>query len=112
MNEITKCRRCHRNLRSADSIHRGIGRTCARKERQEQATRLVLANYSAIQVEKVKQLLADGGVVRDSRHTFTAVASDGVGRYSVDTTMASCTCKAGEHGRQCYHLAAAQLLAA
>lgn len=110
MNETTKCRRCHRKLRSTASVAAGIGRTCARKERQEQAAKLVLANYTDVQVEKVRQLLADGGVARVDRHTFLAVASDGVEQYEVNTTHASCTCKAGQFGRHCYHLAAAQLL--
>lgn len=112
MNATAKCTRCHRILRSADSIARGMGRTCARKGRQEAAARLVLATYSAAQVEKVRELLADGGVQRVDRTTFLAVASNGVDRYEVSTAHASCTCKAGQNGRQCYHLGAAQLLAA
>lgn len=107
-----KCKRCKRVLRSADSIARGYGRHCARLARREEAARLVLANYSAAQVEKVRELLEDGGVARTSRRTFEVVASDGVRRYEVDTTRASCTCKAAESGRKCYHVAAAQLLAA
>ncbi|MEA5366082.1 DUF6011 domain-containing protein [Amycolatopsis sp., V23-08] len=43
MPTTTKCRRCHRALRSATSIARGYGRTCLRLHRQEQAARLVLA---------------------------------------------------------------------
>ena len=112
MNETAKCRRCHRVLRSTASLAAGIGRVCARKERQEQAARLVLANYTEVQVEKVRQLLADGGVARVNRHVFLAVSSTGTEQYEVNTTHASCTCKAGQFGRQCYHLAAAQLLAA
>lgn len=112
MNTTAKCKRCKRVLRSAESIARGYGRHCARMHRREEAAKLVLANYSAAQVESVKQVLADGGVQRVDRHRFEVVASDGVRRYEVDTTHASCTCKAGEHGRRCYHVAAAQLLAA
>lgn len=107
-----KCKRCHRVLRSADSIARGMGRTCARKARQEAAAKLVLANYSAVQVEKVRELLADGGVARVDHHLFLAVASNGIDRYEINTTTAACSCKAGQNGRNCYHLAAAQLLAA
>jgi hypothetical protein len=112
MSERATCTRCGRTLRSQESIARDMGRHCAKMDRKEQAAKLILANYTRPQVEKVKQLLADGGVQKVGRHTWTAVASNGYGRYSVDTTMASCTCKAGENGRQCYHLAAAQLLAA
>ncbi|EOD70352.1 DUF6011 domain-containing protein [Amycolatopsis vancoresmycina] len=108
MATTAKCKRCKRVLRSAESIARGYGRHCAREE----AARLVLANYSAAQVEKVTQLLEDGGVARTSRHTFEVVASNGIRRYEVNATTASCTCKAAENGRKCYHVAAAQLLAA
>lgn len=107
-----KCKRCHRVLRSADSIARQMGRTCARKARQEAAARLVLANYTEVQVAKVQELLADGGVQRVDRTTFLAVASNGIDRYEVSTAHASCTCKAGQNGRKCYHLAAATLAAA
>ena len=112
MNTTAHCTRCGRTLRSLDSINRGMGRTCARKARQEAAAKLVLATYSAAQVESVKQVLADGGVQRVDRHRFEVVASDGIRRYEVDTTHASCTCAAGAHGRACYHLAAATLAAA
>jgi hypothetical protein len=112
MNERPTCTRCGRPLRSEASIARRRGRHCEKLRRKEQAAKLILANYTCPQVEKVKQLLADGGVQRAGRHTWTAIASNGYVRYSVDTTMASCTCTAGMHGRICYHLAAAQLLAA
>ncbi|HEY3477869.1 MAG TPA: DUF6011 domain-containing protein [Streptomyces sp.] len=112
MTTTPKCKRCHRALRSLDSIARGMGRHCARLARQEAAARLVLANYTDVQVEKVKQLLADGGVQRVDRTTWLAVASNGIDRYEVSTADGSCTCPAGQHGRACYHLAAATLAAA
>lgn len=107
-----QCKRCHRTLRAADSIARQMGRTCARKARQEAAARVVLASYTPVQVEKVTELLRDGGLARVDRTTFLAVASNGIDRYEVSTAHASCSCKAGQHGRACYHLAAAQLAAA
>lgn len=107
-----QCKRCHRTLRATDSIARGYGRTCARKHRQEQAARVVLANYTPVQRAKVVELLTDGGLARVDRTTFLAVASNGVDRYEVSTAHASCSCKAGQNGRACYHLAAAQLAAA
>jgi len=106
------CKRCGRTLRAADSIARSYGRTCLRKHRQEQAARLILATYTETQVAKVIELLTDGGVQRVDRTTYLAVASNGVDRYEVSTAHASCTCRAGQHGRPCYHLAAAQLSAA
>jgi hypothetical protein len=107
-----KCKRCKRVLRSASSLAAGMGRTCARKARQEAAAKLVLASYSPVQVEKVRELLADGGVQRVDRATFLAVASNGIDRYEVSTAHGTCSCKAGQNGRQCYHLAAATLAAA
>lgn len=108
----TRCTRCHRVLRSATSIANKIGRTCARRARQEAAAKLVLATYTPVQVEKVRELLADGGVARVTRHLYLAVASNGVDRYEIDTAASSCTCKAGERGIRCYHLGAALLAAA
>jgi len=107
-----KCTRCGRGLRSAASVLAGMGRTCQRKARQEAAAKLILASYSPVQVEKVQELLRDGGVQRVDRTTWLAVASNGVDRYEVSTAHASCTCKAGQNGRACYHLAAATLAAA
>jgi len=110
--KLPPCKRCHRTLRAADSIARGYGRTCARKHAQETAARLILATYTEVQVAKVIELLTDGGVQRIDKTTYLAVASNGIDRYEVSTAHASCTCRAGQNGRQCYHLGAAQLLAA
>lgn len=110
--KLPQCKRCHRTLRAADSIARGYGRHCLRLHRQEEAAKRVLASYSATQVEKVTELLRDGGIARVDRTTFLAVASNGIDRYEVSTAHASCSCRAGQNGRQCYHLAAAQLRAA
>lgn len=112
MPATTKCRRCHRVLRSAESIARQMGRTCARRVRQESAAKSILVEFTPVQVEKVRELLADGGIARVTRHLYLAVASNGTDRYEVDTTAASCTCKAGERGVRCYHLGAALLAAA
>jgi uncharacterized Zn finger protein len=109
MATTTKCRRCDRVLRSATSIAAGIGPTCARRHRA--AAQIVLERYSNDQVAKVIDLLTTGGVTRIDRHTFRATSSKGA-EYVVDTTQATCNCPAGQHGRACYHLAAAQLLAA
>jgi uncharacterized Zn finger protein len=110
--DTTKCRSCHRVLRSASSIAAGIGPTCARNEKRKQAAaELIVQQYTHQQVKKAAALLTAGSVTQIDLHTFQAVSASGA-RYDVDTTRAACTCPAGQHGRACYHLAAAQLLAA
>jgi hypothetical protein len=40
------------------------------------------------------------------------VSSDGTATYETNTAAQSCTCKAGQRGIRCYHLAAAEILVA
>lgn len=103
---IHRCTRCHRVLKSAESIARGTGRTCERKIRSTLA--YIGASFTARQIEAATDLISDGGlVVGPADWTCLAVSSDGSSTYVVDTAAATCTCKAGQHGRPCYHLAAA-----
>jgi len=96
----TRCRRCRRTLRSQATRTAGIGTTCARKERAEQA-------YSADQRAKALQVLEDGAIARTplrtplGRPVFAVVASSGEQLYFA--TKTGCTCPAGVHGRRCYH---------
>src|ERR1043165_7394383 len=110
--KLPQCKRCHRTLRSANSIARQYGRHCYRLHRQEEAAKRVLATCTPAQVEKVTELLRDGGIARVDRTTFLAVASNGIDRYEISTAHGSCSCKAGQNGRACYPLAAATLAAA
>lgn len=106
-----KCTRCGRTLRSAASVAKGYGPTCAAKIAQ--AAKVVdLAAYKAAQIAKAAELIELRAIVRTAPATFVAVSSDGTATYETDAVAQSCTCKAGERGIRCYHLAAAQILAA
>lgn len=110
MPATTKCRRCHRVLRSADSIARGYGRTCQAKVRAAAKT----STHKPAQVDKAVELIADGGLVLVRRRrtpVFQVVASNGTDRYL--TAPNACTCKAGLRGVSvCYHRVAAQIVTA
>lgn len=70
----------------------------------------LVAEYSTRQVDDALELIAEGAIVPVRRISFTSVSSDGMDLYA--TTPHTCTCPAGEHGRTCYHTAAARLLSA
>lgn len=103
---VHRCTRCHRVLTSAASIARGTGPGCERKIRATLA--YIGASFTPRQIVAATELITDGGiVVGPADWTCLAVSSDGSTTYVVDTATATCTCKAGQHGRPCYHLAAA-----
>lgn len=103
------CARCGRKLTAKASVKRGVGPTCASKIRKT-AARTINAHKPAA-VVKALALIGDGGIVKPARGTFwTTVSSNGRTTYRTDTQ--SCTCQAGQNGRQCYHVVAARLLAA
>lgn len=107
--QTATCTRCHATLRSEASIKRGMGAHCAREARREQAVQA--AGFKPAAVEKARQLIADGAIVPvKGRRVFQVVSSNGTDRYL--TAPQSCSCPAGLNGRQCYHRAAATLLAA
>lgn len=97
-----KCKRCHRQLRDPKSVARGYGRTCAAKVQAKVAA--TVAPYKQPQVNKALALIANGGIVPSGVDTFYVAK----GTYRTDATL--CTCMAGQHGRTCYHLIAAQVL--
>jgi hypothetical protein len=101
---VVRCTRCHRVLKSAESIARGTGRTCERKVAAVLA--YIGEAFTPAQIQAATELIADGGLVVGPHWTCLAVSSDGHSTYVVDTAAATCTCLAGQHGRQCYHLAA------
>lgn len=110
--ETAHCHRCGRTLTAAASIARGYGRACRAKVR-EAAKVVDLTEYKAFQVAKAEELIEQGGIVPTSRTAlFLAVSSDGTSRYMVDATEHSCSCPAGDKGRHCYHLLAADILTA
>jgi hypothetical protein len=107
--EQTKCRHCHRVLRSAKSVALGAGPRCLRKVRDAAKTETVLAHKPAA-VAKAKELIELGGIVPlRGRRVFTVVSSDGTGTYL--TAPQGCTCPAGLKGKfTCYHRVAATIL--
>jgi hypothetical protein len=102
---------CGRALRAAKSVKLGYGPRCYAKI-QKAAKVVDLAAYKANQIAKATELIELKAIVRTAPATFTAVSSDGTATYETNVAAQSCTCKAGERGIRCYHLAAAQILTA
>lgn len=106
----THCLRCGRPLRAARSIARGRGRWCQAKVRTA-AESADLSAFTAEQADKARELIELGAIVPTSRDgVYSAVSSDGTTVYLVNAAAQTCGCKAGEHGRLCYHRAAALVL--
>jgi hypothetical protein len=106
----TRCNRCGRRLRSAKAVAAGYGRTC--KAKVKAAAERVTSGYTTDQVTKAVELVEVTAIVRHTPGQFQAVSSRGDAIYLVDQAAHTCTCPAGQHGRVCYHLAAADILAA
>lgn len=106
-----KCQECGRKLTSPASVAARRGPGCRAKIRKTAAS--VQAAMKPEQHAKVIELIEDQGIVRTSRPgVFAATSSDGTAVYVVDMNTATCTCKAGQNGRSCYHAAAAEILTA
>jgi Family of unknown function (DUF6011) len=106
-----RCLRCRRALTAAASISAGYGPGC-RARIGAAALAASSAGFSATQVTRARELLADGGLIPTSRAgVYQSVSSDGTAIYL--THPAGCTCPAGTrgNGRACYHRAAARILA-
>src|SRR5579875_2558387 len=82
------------------------GRTCRARIRAAAITEAI-RDFAAKQIEKARELLADGGLVPVRSGVWQAIASDGITRYLV--AEATCNCPAGLKGRRCYHTAAARI---
>lgn len=109
-----KCLACGRvrHFRSAESAAKAApnGRVCAAKIRKA-AIETALTGFTPAQQAKALELIADGGLVPLKRAgAWKAVGSDGVTFYLV--APQACNCPGGLHGRTCYHIAAARVLAA
>lgn len=113
LNETTgqrRCLRCHRALRSAESIARGYGRTCRAKVTAA-AKAKAASQFKGSTVTKAMELIELGGLVAIRPRVFRVVRSDGTGTYL--TAPEACTCAAGLRGLHvCYHRAAATILLA
>ena len=100
-----------RHFRSAEAAAAAqpSGRVCRAKARKLVAT--VRDAMKPEQHAKMAELIEDGGIVPVSRPgVYAAASSDGSTVYVADVNAATCTCKAGQNGRACYHLHAALVL--
>jgi hypothetical protein len=105
------CLRCGRTLRSAASIRHGYGAWCRARIRAAAIAEAV-KDFSAAQVDKARELIADKGIVPANRAgIFRAVSSDGTQNYLV-AVSGNCNCRAGLLARPCYHVAAARMVTA
>ena len=107
-----KCLRpgCGRKLTAPASVACGYGPVCRARIRLAAITEAV-RGFAQAQVDKARELIADGGLVPTGRPgVFRAVSSNGTDTYLVHS--ATCNCPAALHGHQCYHVAAARILAA
>lgn len=116
--QTSTCRRCGRTLTSARSIREagqngGYGRGCATKITD--ATLAVAATETTSQIQQATELIEDGAIVHWTHHLYLSVSTDGGVYYETMPaagTHGACTCKAGQYGRRCYHLVAADILIA
>lgn len=100
---LTTCGRCGETLTAEDSIAVGLGAGCRRRVLAE-----ALAHWKSQQVDKAREAVELGAVVPLNRDGAYAVASsDGSQFYIADAVRFTCTCRAAECGRLCYHVAAA-----
>ncbi len=108
----TKCRRCHRALRTPTSIAAGVGPTCAKLAALENQ------GYTATQIADARETVELGAVTRIRGGGNTASSARRV--YAVlghrgdlyrTTINGHCTCRAGVAGKKCFHAAAVQIYA-
>jgi hypothetical protein len=112
-----KCLRCGRtrNFRTAAAAAKASphGRICRARILAAALTEAV-RDFTARQVEKARELIADGGLVPTSRPgVFRAVSSDGLRTYL--TSARSCGCAHGLHTvkeARCLHSIGARILGA
>jgi Family of unknown function (DUF6011) len=109
---VTRCLRCRRTLTAAASVSAGYGPGCRARIRGAALT-ISPAEFTAAQIARARELLADGGLISTHRAgIYQSVSGDGGTVYL--THWAGCTCPAGTrgNGRTCYHRAAAWILGA
>jgi hypothetical protein len=107
--EHATCQDCGRRIWAAASVAAKRGSGCRAKIRR--AARAAQADVKPGQLAKAVELIDDGGIVPVSRPgIYAATSSDGTTIYVTNLNDGTCTCPAGQHGRYCYHLAAASIL--
>ena len=105
-----KCLRCGHKIRSAASLAAKYGPVCRARIRLA-AINEAVKGFAATQVDKARELIADGGLIPTGRPgVFRAVSSKGDTTYLVHSAV--CNCPAGLRERACYHRAAASILIA
>lgn len=108
----TRCLRCRRVLRSKTSCALGYGPGCRARIRAAALAEAV-KGFAAAQVEKARELIADGGLIPVRPGVFRAVSSKGDATYLV-SSKGICGCPGGRRGTavdRCYHAASAKILA-
>lgn len=99
-------RGCVATLRELESLTRDTGTLVI-----EAGAAIGLAGrYKLEQLSKAAAAVELGQVTRTPGGTYWVPASDGDSRYLVDRSSEVCSCPAGQHGRRCWHLAAADIL--
>lgn len=101
------CRRCGRAIKSPRSIREaltngGYGRGCARVIEANARNAALSETVTAEALE----LVEDGGAVQVTPAVWLTVSTDGATRYETNPDAGTCTCKSGQYGRLCHHLAA------
>ena len=104
-----RCLRCHRPLRAARSIKAAYGPGCRARIRAA-ALAAALRDFTTAQIDKARELIADGGMVPTGfARVWRTVSTDGSAYYL--SAPEACNCTGGRFGRRCYHSAAATILA-
>jgi len=110
----TRCLRCGRTLTSASSVSAQYGRWCRAKIRAA-ALSEAIKGFTAQQVEKARELIADGGLVATGFAGVWRVVSSAGDAVYMTTATGQCNCPAGlRSGRadRCYHACAARMISA
>lgn len=108
------CKGCGRDITSVRSIREasrngGYGRGCARKVAE--AAQAAAQSEPATRVDAATEAIEDGAVIHQTQDLWLVVSTAGTEVYVADLGTGGCTCPAGQHGRRCWHLLAAELLA-
>jgi hypothetical protein len=106
--ERVECRKCHRPLTSPTSRFLGIGPRCA-------AIEAATEGLNAKQVDKMMQLIVDGGITATNRKGVYRVVNEAGETVRLCHVNGNCTCEWGLRRKSaetkvCYMVGAARLL--
>jgi len=102
------CPRCGRILKSEKSIKRGAGEICLRKMREAEAA--IKLNAKPEQIAKAYEVIELHAFDRTAQGRYDIISGDATELY--DTTKDTCTCKAGQYSKLCYHRLVVAMLSA